>query len=257
MAELEYIDTHAHLYDKAFDKDRAEMLQRARDAGLVRVLLPNVDVGTIADLLALEEASDGLCQAMMGLHPCAVGEDYRTALDTVRRQLERRAFCGIGEIGLDNYWDKSRLKEQEDAFLTQVRWAVELGLPVSIHSREATEEALLLLEREGGAVRGVFHCFTGTPAQAARIRELGLFIGIGGVATFPKVHLAGAIREIGLEHVVLETDAPYLAPVPMRGKRNESAYLVHILDKLAADLSMESADLGGMFCANARRLFGG
>ena len=251
-------DTHAHLYAAVFDEDRDAMLARAREAGVGAIFLPNVDSSSVEAMLALEAAHPDLCHAMMGLHPCSVGENYRDELAVVRGWLERRRFCAIGEIGLDFYWDKTWVPQQEEAFLQQVGWALEFDLPIAIHSRESTERILELLEpMRQDALRGVFHCFSGTLEQAQRAVALGFWLGIGGVLTFKNSGLAEVLSEIPLEHLVLETDAPYLAPTPFRGKRNESAYVALVAQRLAEVKGVDLETLARVSSANAQRLFFG
>jgi TatD DNase family protein len=253
--KMELIDTHAHLYDKVYDSDRSEMLQRAKEAGVSLILIPNVDVDTIEIMLKLEIESSGLCKPMMGIHPCSIQSDYKSKLEIAGKWLEKHTFYGIGEIGLDFFWDKTFKKEQEDAFLEQCKWAKTMNLPVSIHSRNATDEAIYILERANLGIDGVFHCFSGSVEQARRIRDLGLSMGIGGVSTYKNVKIGEVIEEIGLDHFVFETDAPYLSPVPKRGKRNESAYLTFILEKISDDLKVSAVAISEAFSNNSKRIF--
>ncbi len=228
------IDTHAHLYLDPFDEDRTEVIERARNAGVKRILMPNIDAGTMDALHRVEAEFPDYCQAMMGLHPCSVGENVHEQLQKVRAQLDTRAYVAVGEIGMDLYWDKSYRSAQEEAFVTQVHWAAELGLPIVIHSRESLDELLAILE--GLAIEGltgVFHCFGGTAAQARRIMDLGLYMGLGGIITFKNSKLGPVIEAIPVDHLILETDAPYLTPHPHRGKRNESSYVKLVAGKLA------------------------
>ncbi|MEY3321028.1 MAG: hypothetical protein RLZZ417_611 [Bacteroidota bacterium] len=252
---MELIDTHAHLYDKTYDSDRSEMLNRAKEAGVSLILIPNVDIDTIDIMLKLEIESNGFCKPMMGIHPCSINEDYKSKLDMAHEWLEKQPFYGIGEIGLDFFWDKTFKKEQEVAFLEQCKWAKKYDLPVSIHSRNATDEAIYILERANLTIEGVFHCFSGSLEQARRIKDLGLSMGIGGVATYKNVRIGEVIEDIGLSHFVLETDAPYLSPVPKRGKRNESAYLTFILEKIANDLNVSPVVISDAFSNNSKRIF--
>ena len=253
--KMELIDTHAHLYDKVYDSDRLEMLTRAKEAGVSLILIPNVDIDTIEIMLKLELESNGLCKPMMGIHPCSINADYKSKLDIAIKWLEKHPFFGIGEIGLDFFWDKTYQKEQEEAFLEQCKWAKRYDLPVSIHSRNATDEAIYLLERANLGIDGVFHCFSGSVEQAKRIKDLGLSMGIGGVATYKNVRIGEVMEEIGLSHFVFETDAPYLSPVPKRGKRNESAYLTFILEKIADDLRVSADAISEAFSNNSKRIF--
>ncbi|RME98209.1 MAG: TatD family deoxyribonuclease, partial [Bacteroidetes bacterium] len=223
------IDTHAHLYSKKFDHDREEMLQRAIAAGVGQFLLPNIDRESIESMLALEAAHPDRCHAMMGLHPCSVQANYQEELAVVRDWLDKRPFLAVGEIGIDLYWDKTYLEEQKEAFLLQVEWALELDLPIVIHARESLDLLIELVRGVGDKrLRGVFHCFTGSLAQAQAIIELGFYLGIGGVATYKNSGLTETLAQLPLSAIILETDAPYLAPVPKRGKRNESAYVRYV-----------------------------
>lgn len=251
------IDTHAHLYSSKFDSDREDVLARAARAGVGKLFLPNVDGSTIAAMDALAAAHPGRCFAMMGLHPCSVGERNEEALAEVERLLRTGRYCAVGEIGIDLHWDKTWIAQQRAAFRQQVRWAKELGLPVAIHCRESFHEVIAIVEQENdGRLTGVFHCFTGTPEEARRVIALGgFFLGIGGVITYPKSGLFETLREVGPAHCVLETDAPYLAPVPHRGKRNESAYLPLIAAKLAEATGADAGEVARITTANAEQLF--
>ena len=250
------IDTHAHLYSPKFDADRDAMIARAQAAGVERVYLPNVDAASIAGMLDLEARYPDYCFAMMGLHPCSVKADYEAELATVRDWLDKRPFVAVGEIGIDLYWDKTYIEEQKAAFLTQTRWAKELGLPVVIHARESIDLLIELLQDERGPeLRGVFHCFTGNVAQGRAIVDLGMYLGIGGVATFKNGGLDKVLPELPLDALVLETDAPYLAPKPHRGKRNESAYVRLVAERVAAITGRPFGEVVRRTGRNARDLF--
>ena len=250
------IDTHTHLYLKEFDHDRAAMIERAVSAGVEKFYLPNVDSRVVDDMLALEAAYPDRCHAMMGLHPCSVKEDFETELELVDHWLSKRPFCAIGEIGIDLHWDKKTLDLQIRAFKTQIGWAKKLDLPIVIHSRESIELILDILKDERDErLRGILHCFTGTSAQAEVAFAMGFHLGIGGVVTFKNAGLDKVVSEIPLEWVVLETDAPYLAPIPYRGKRNESAYIRLVADKVAEVKSLELQEVANVTTANARRIF--
>ena len=253
-----FVDTHCHLYSAQFDVDRAAMVRRALDAGVTRMYLPNIDLESVSPMLALAEAFPEHCLPMMGLHPCHVGEYPAKDLTEVERELHTGRYHAVGEIGIDLYWDKTWLAQQREAFRLQVLWAKELDLPVVIHCRESFDEVIAIVEAENGPdLRGVFHCFTGTAEQARRVVALGDFLlGIGGVITYPKGGLFETMQEVGPEHCVLETDAPYLSPVPHRGKRNESSYIPHIAAKLAEATGCTVAQIAGITTANADRLFG-
>lgn len=251
------IDTHAHLYLDAFDEDREEMISRAKAAGVQAVFLPNIDSSSIPAMLDLEAAHPDFCYAMMGLHPCSVNATAESELEVVRQWLERRPFKAVGEIGIDLYWDTTYRAEQEEAMLRQMHWALELDLPVVIHARNSLEVILDLAEPlRQERFRGIFHCFSGTPEQARRIIDLGFLLGIGGVVTYKKAGLDEVLRDIPLEYLVLETDSPYLAPVPHRGKRNESAYLAKVAARLAEIYGISTDEIGRQTTHNAMILFG-
>ncbi|TAF49337.1 MAG: TatD family deoxyribonuclease [Sphingobacteriia bacterium] len=256
---MQLIDTHSHLYGPEFSEDRSVVLHRAQKAGVGRIYLPAIDSETHADLLALEAQYPDACRAMMGLHPCYVKENYRQELDLVRQYLDQRTgrpFAAIGEIGLDHYWDKTHAAEQVVAFTTQMEWALEKNLPIAIHTRNAMQETIDLVKpfaKKG--LRGVFHCFSGSAESAQQIVQLGFLLGIGGVITYKNAGLPAALKDIDLAHLVLETDAPYLAPVPFRGKRNEPAYLRNIADALAQAKSTTVLEIAAQTSANALKLF--
>ena len=221
------IDTHSHIYLKDFAEDRAEMLQRAREAGVEKVYLPNIDASSMASLKALADAETN-CIPMMGLHPGSVKENWEKELETILSDIDQNPgyYKAIGEIGMDLYWDKTFVKEQEIAFARQIEKALELQLPIVIHCREAFNEIFAVLEDyRGKGLYGIFHCFTGTAEQAQHAIDLGLKLGIGGIVTFKNAGLDKVVEQLNPRHIVLETDAPYLAPDPKRGKRNEPAFL--------------------------------
>jgi TatD DNase family protein len=253
---MNLIDTHCHLYSKDFHADRPDVIRRAREAGLSDIYLPNVDLGTIAGMLDLEKTDPGFCHPMMGLHPCHVGEDFNTVLDQMEGWLAKRPFVAIGEIGLDLHWDKTFAAQQEVAFHRQMDWATKYGVPIVIHSREATDRCIeLVAAHKDDGIRGVFHCFGGTVEQAERIKALGFYLGIGGVVTYKKAGLDEVLKVIGLDQVVLETDAPYLSPVPFRGKRNEPSYIRHVAEKIGEAMSMSVDEVAAITTANAKKLF--
>lgn len=253
---MRIIDTHAHLYAEEFNEDRREMIQRALDAGVSQMYLPNIDSTSIEGMLALETDYPGQCLAMMGLHPCYVKDNYLEELATVKSWLEKRSFPAIGEIGIDLYWDKTHVREQEEAFLTQVEWAKEYDLPIVIHSRESMDLILDLLQPiRHERLRGIFHCFSGSVQQAEAAIAMGFLLGIGGVLTFKKSGLDAVLAHIDLQHLVLETDAPYLAPAPFRGKRNESAYLTKVCEKLAEVKGVPMDEVAEITSTNAVNLF--
>lgn len=253
---MSLIDTHAHLYVEQFDKDRSEVLERAKKNGVNRVYLPNIDSSSIKAMLDLERKFPDRCFAMMGLHPCSVKDDYEEELAVVKQWLDKRSFAAVGEIGIDLYWDTSFFEQQKDAFLRQIDWAKALNLPIVIHSREATDVIIELLQGvNDDKLRGIFHCFTGAVEQARAITDMGFLLGIGGVLTFKNSGLDKTIAEVDLSHLVLETDAPYLAPVPFRGKRNESSYILHIAEKLAKIKKEDMENIARITTQNALDLF--
>lgn len=254
-----YIDTHAHLYHAKFTDDRAEMVQRALDAGVTKLFLPNIDLESVEPMNLLADAYPELCFPMMGLHPGSVGENNDRTMQEVERELRTGRYYAVGEIGIDLYWDKTWLAQQQEVFRQQVRWAKELALPVVIHCRESFDEVITIVEQENDTtLEGVFHCFTGTPEQAQRIIALGgFYLGIGGVVTYPKGGLAETMAVVGLDHCVLETDAPFLSPVPHRGKRNESSYIPLVADRLAIATGRTQEEVGRITTANAEALFMG
>ena len=250
------IDTHTHLYLNQFDADRDEVIQRANEHGVNKFYLPNVDSTTIDAMLELEAAYPQSCFAMMGLHPCSVKENYKEELDLVENWLDKRDFCAIGEIGIDLHWDTSTFEIQKDAFRTQIQWAKERELPIVIHSRKSTQECIdIVREAKDDRLGGIFHCFGGTVEEAKQIIDLGFYLGIGGVLTFKKAGLDKTMEEISLDHVVLETDSPYLAPTPNRGKRNESGYVRLVAEKLAEIKGVSLEEIAEKTSANAKRIF--
>lgn len=249
-------DTHAHIYLPEFEEARKEMLERADKEGVKKILLPAIDSESHAALLALAEEFPGICLPMMGLHPCYVKDNFREELRIVRSFLEKGGFVAVGEIGLDFYWDKTFTEQQYLAFEEQIRWALEFDLPIAIHSRNSTDECIEVVRRnQNGKLKGVFHCFSGTAEQARQIMDLGFFLGIGGVVTFKNGGLDKVFETIGLDSVVLETDAPYLAPVPFRGKRNEPAYLKYVVEKLSLLKNISVEDVADITERNMRELF--
>lgn len=250
------IDTHTHLYANQFEEDRTEMIQRALDVGVEHFFLPNIDLDSIDGMYALETAYPGQMHPMMGLHPCSVAADYKQVLEQIKSELDKRSFVAIGEIGMDLYWDKTYKKEQEAAFLMQVEWAEKLDIPIVIHSRETTQLLIDVLKDYGlGRSRGIFHCFGGSYEEAKQIIDLGFDLGIGGVLTFKKSGLSEVLEKIPLKHLVLETDSPYLSPTPKRGKRNESAFIAYIAQKLADIKQVPLEELARITSENASRIF--
>lgn len=237
------IDTHAHLYVDKFDDDRQEMMERAFDAGVQAVYLPNIDGDSIDAMHCLADRFPDRAFPMMGLHPCSVKDDFEAVLARMRRWFDDRPYWGIGETGIDLYWDASTEAIQRRAFDIQIDWAIDMELPIIIHSRSALDITIEMIQhKKCDALRGIFHCFDGTIEQAHAIMDVNFMIGIGGSATYKKSTTKDVIAEIGLSHIVLETDAPYLSPMPKRGKRNESAYLIHTA-QFMADVLGTSLDL--------------
>ncbi len=230
-----FIDTHTHLYSAEFNDDRSEMIQRSLTNGVEKLLLPNIDIESIEGMHQLVKEYPSNCYAMMGLHPGYVKEDWEQQLAMIKDYLFKGNYIAVGEIGIDLYWDKTFIEEQKSAFMQQVNWAKELNLPIVIHAREAFQEIFDVLDvLHDDRLKGIFHCFTGDSDQAKKaLSYKGFKLGIGGVLTYKKAELDKVLENIDLRNIVLETDSPYLAPVPYRGKRNESSYLVHIAEKLA------------------------
>lgn len=247
------IDTHAHVYLPEFDSDRDLIMQRAAAEGVGTIFLPAIDSTTHKAMLATERDYP-VCRSMMGLHPCSVKEDYETELAVVAQYLQERPFIAVGEIGLDFYWDQTFTTQQYDAFRRQISLALQHNLPIVIHSRNATAECIDVAKEFPG-VRGVFHCFSGNEAQARALMDLGFYLGIGGVVTFKNSGLDKVVQAIGLSHLILETDAPYLAPVPYRGKRNEPGYTRLVAEKVSQLLGLSIDDVEKITTTNAKKLF--
>lgn len=250
------IDTHSHIYGPEFDDDRAEVLQRARLAGVDKVLLPNINEESIARMLQVAKEYPDMCYPMMGLHPEDVKEDWAQVLDRMEMQLD--GMIAVGEVGLDFYWDTTFRKEQIEAFERQICWAVERNLPLVIHMRKAEQELLEVMEHhKSDGLRGVFHCFGGSKETASRmLKHEGFVLGIGGVVTFKNSRLAETLRHVPLDRIVLETDAPYLAPVPYRGKRNEPSYVAHVARFLSDIYNVSEEDVNDVTNLAVKRVFG-
>lgn len=254
---MAFVDTHTHLYVEEFDEDRELALIRAGEAGVARLFMPNIDDTTVDAMLALCRSHEG-CYPMIGFHPTSVDADWKAHLAAVRRWLDSpQTFYGIGEVGLDLYWDKTYKKEQMQAFEIQIEWALEHDLPLVVHCREAYPELFeVLAPYKNTGLRGIFHSFTGTEEEAARLLEYtGFLLGINGVVTFKKSVLPSVLPHVPLGRIVLETDSPYLAPVPYRGKRNESAYLVEVAGKLSEIYSVPLEEIARVTTENACRMF--
>lgn len=250
------IDTHAHLYLSDYDTDREDMLLRAQQAGVQRIFLPAIDSTTHDAMIGLDDAHP-FCQAMMGVHPCYIKSNYREELDKAKSWWRERTFIAVGEIGLDFYWDRTFEKEQYLAFREQIEWALEKNVPIVIHSRNATLACVeVLKEYKNTALQGVFHCFSGSVEEAREILKLGFYLGIGGVLTYKNAGIAQVLEQLPLDQIILETDAPYLTPVPHRGKRNESSYVSLVAEKLATIKGMSYDEVAALTTVNAERLFG-
>jgi TatD DNase family protein len=250
------VDTHAHIYLNEFEKDIDEVLENAKKIGVEKFYLPAIDSETFPQILQLESKYPNQCFAMTGLHPCSVKENFEEELSFVSNNLKERKFCAIGEIGLDFYWDRTFEKQQFIAFEKQMQWAIDYNVPISIHTRNAmgeTIEAVKPFAKKG--LKGIFHCFGGSYESAIEIIKMGFYLGIGGVVTYKNAGLAEVLEKIDLEHLVLETDAPYLTPVPFRGKRNEPVYLKNIIDKIAAIKNVSTQQVEDITTQNANLIF--
>ena len=251
-----FTDTHTHLYSEAFDEDRELVMQRAFDENIKRFFVPAIDSSYTKSMLELEAQYPEHVHLMMGLHPTSVKDNYLEELAHVDKMMNERSFCGVGEIGIDLYWDKSTLEIQKIAFKHQIQLAKQYKLPIVIHCREAFDEIFEVLETEfDDDLFGIFHCFTGTLEQAHRAISFNMKLGIGGVVTFKNGKIDQFLKEIDLKHIVLETDSPYLAPVPFRGKRNESSYLIRVVDKLSLLYNVSKLEIAKITTANSLEIF--
>lgn len=250
------IDTHSHLYSEEFNEDIEDVLQISKVAGISRVYLPAIDSHSHDAMLTLADAHPDYCIPMMGLHPCYVDAGFQKELDIVKDWIAKRPFAAIGEIGLDFYHSMEFKSEQERAFQIQIEWAIEKDLPIVIHSRNSMDECIKMIALHGkGKARGIFHCFGGDERQAKKVIELGFYLGIGGVVTYKNASLAKIVEQVALDHLVLETDAPYLSPVPFRGKRNESSYLVYVTQKISELKGVSVEEVDALTTANAKKIF--
>ena len=250
------IDTHSHLYSEEFNEDIEDVLQISKVAGISRVYLPAIDSHSHDAMLTLADAHPDYCIPMMGLHPCYVDAGFQKELDIVKDWIAKRPFAAIGEIGLDFYHSMEFKSEQERAFQIQIEWAIEKDLPIVIHSRNSMDECIKMIALHGkGKARGIFHCFGGDERQAKKVIELGFYLGIGGVVTYKNAGLAKIVEQVALDHLVLETDAPYLSPVPFRGKRNESSYLVYVTKKISELKGVSVEEVDALTTANAKKIF--
>lgn len=253
---INIIDTHCHLYSEDFENDIGLVVQRAQQAGVRQFYMPNIDSTSITGMLQLEKQFPQVCIPMMGLHPCYVKENYKDELQIVETWLKQRSFAAVGEIGLDFYWDKTFSDQQYEAFHQQIVWAKQYSLPIVIHTREAMHQCIdVVKQHKGERLNGIFHCFGGSVDEAKQIIDLGFYLGIGGVITYKKSGLKETLKEIDLQYLVLETDAPYLTPVPFRGKRNESAYLEYVIETLAEVKNVSVEEVAAITTANANFVF--
>lgn len=252
-----FVDTHTHLFVEQFNEDREEVVQRAMDAGVEVMLLPNIDLESIPQMNALAAKYPNNCFPMMGLHPGSVNENWQETLKTIEKELFENKYIAVGEIGIDLYWSREFEEAQKEVFRQQVLWAKELGKPIVIHAREAFDEIFEIIdELNDECLTGIFHCFTGTLEQANHVIDYGGFkMGLGGVLTYKKTGLDKVIENVDLKHLVLETDSPYLPPTPYRGKRNESSYLLHIAEKLADVQSITLKQVAEVTTQNAKEIF--
>lgn len=251
-----FTDTHTHLYDEQLATDEKNMIQRAVDAGVTKMYMPNCDSSTVEGMMHIVNTYPQYCFPMMGLHPCYVKENYKDELAIVNEQLSKGKFYAVGEIGLDYYWDLTFKEQQIEAFEQQIDWALQHKLPIVIHSRESLQDCIDIVKRkQNGELSGIFHCFSGNEQEALQIVELGMYLGIGGVLTFKNSKLPEAIKNISLDNMVLETDAPYLAPTPYRGKRNESSYIPLVAEKLAEIKQLPVEDIATITTRNSDKIF--
>ena len=256
LPDLKIIDTHTHLYLHEFENDIGEVMNNAIKKGIEKFYLPSIDSTEHERLFTLENKYPGKCFAMMGLHPCSVNENYHKELALVNDWLQKRKFAAVGEIGLDFYWDKTFIDQQYESFHQQIEWALGLNLPVVIHTRNAMQEAIdVVRQYTAKGLHGIFHCFSGSYQNALDIIDAGFLLGIGGVVTYKNAGVAEVIKEIDLAHIVLETDSPYLTPVPFRGKRNESSYIKYVVQKLSEIKNISIEEVAGITTANAEKIF--
>jgi TatD DNase family protein len=254
---MNFVDTHAHLYASEFESDIAQVIDKAKRNQITKVYLPAIDSESHERLIELYNTDTDFFRPMMGVHPCSINQDYKRELDIAEKWLNTYLFwVAVGEIGLDYHWDVTHKKEQQEAFRIQIEWAIARNLPIVIHSRKSTYECIEILKDYKGNIRGVFHCFSGSKEEACEIKKLGFLLGIGGVVTYKNAGLKELLPVIGLDHLILETDAPYLSPVPYRGKRNESAYIRLIADEIAQIMNVGLKEVAEKTTKNAEELFG-
>ncbi len=254
---MRIIDTHSHIYSEEFDNDIDDVIKRAKQAGVEKILLPNIDASSIDRLHNISDRYTDYCIPMMGLHPTSVGENWKEELDIIRKELSKRTYIAIGEIGIDLYWDKTFEEQQRLVFEEQLRWSIEYDLPVAIHSRGGIAQCISCIENVGEKnLRGVFHSFGGTEEELEGILSLKNFmLGINGVVTFKNSTLSTVLKKTDLSNIIIETDSPYLAPVPYRGKRNESSYTLNVVNKLAEIYGLPVEEVGQITTENAEKLF--
>ncbi len=253
---MRFIDTHSHIYDTGFQEDMDAVMVAAKSVGIEKIYMPGIDSTCIDGMMDMETKYPGFCIPMMGLHPCYVKENYQEELAIVEGWLTKRKFAAIGEIGLDYYWDKTFAKEQQLVFEKQMQWGLDYGLPINIHTRNAMGETIEMVKpfaKKG--LKGIFHCFSGSKESAEQIVEMGFLLGLGGVLTYKNAGVAEAVVDIPMEFLVLETDAPYLPPVPYRGKRNEPAFIIEVAKKLAEIKNIPLHEVGEITSGNAERIF--
>jgi TatD DNase family protein len=250
------IDSHCHINSTEFDIDLETVLNNAKQVGVEKIFVPNVNLSSIEKLLPLLKQYPDFLMPMLGIHPCEIDNNYKEHLSTIYKYLDKTTYYAIGEIGLDYYWDKTHIESQKDAFEIQINWAIDLKIPINIHSRNSTEDAIQICKKyQSRGLKGVFHCFSGSLEQAKKIIDLGFYLGIGGVVTFKKTDLHQIVPTVGLANIVLETDAPYLAPSPFRGKRNEPSYLTYIVEKIADLCDTTPLEVKKQTTANALNLY--
>ena len=253
---MNLIDTHVHLYEESYQNDLEAVIKKALSNGVQKMIMPNVDKESIAPMKQIALDYPTICLPMIGLHPCYVKDDFEAQLVIIENELSQNNYIAVGEIGLDLYWDKTFFEQQKEAFLVQTKWAIAHNLPIAIHSRESTKEATELLKPlVSEKLNGVFHCFVGTVEEAKEIIEMGFYLGIGGVCTFKNGGIDKVLPSIPLDKIILETDGPYLAPVPFRGKRNESSYLTFIASKIAEIYGISTSEISEITTSNATKLF--
>jgi TatD DNase family protein len=251
------IDTHSHIYSEDFHDDIDEVLQNAYNNDVKKIILPNIDSGSIKRLIDLSNAYPHVCYPLMGLHPTSVSEDYKEELSVVEYWLDKHKFYGIGEIGIDLYWDRTWFEQQKEAFIHQIKLAKARKLPIVIHVRESFKEVYEIVKAEqDGSLKGIFHCFSGNEAEAQKITDLGFLLGIGGVVTYKNSNLKQVLKNVNINNLVIESDAPYLSPEPKRGRRNESSFLVYTAQKISEIYELPIKEIAEITTSNARTLFG-